>query len=198
MGIQRDVEDFHRLCGSSIGDFRTPAFCDVEMRLDLIDEEVRELKKACAKSDLAAAVDALIDIIYVTVGAGVSWGINLRAYWAEVQRSNMAKAPDGVVRRREDGKILKPEGWTPPDIEFLLRHQRRIFNERGETCFVDAEEPEAVTRVELDAMQERLKRAHDALEEVNQIRRETERDGGMSGNTADRIGTVCLRTLLED
>jgi len=62
----------------------------------------------------------LVDVIYVFIGTALRYGIPLDAVWDEVQRSNMAKV-SGDVRRRDDGKILKPEGWTPPDILSIVR-----------------------------------------------------------------------------
>ena len=62
----------------------------------------------------------LVDVLYVFIGTALRYGIPLDAVWDEVQRSNMAKV-SGDVRRRDDGKILKPEGWTPPDILSIVR-----------------------------------------------------------------------------
>jgi predicted HAD superfamily Cof-like phosphohydrolase len=75
---------------------------------------------------MVEVADGIIDSIYVLVGMGLELGLPLEALWNEVQRSNMAKAieqPDGTfkVMRRADGKVLKPEGWTPPDIAGVLR-----------------------------------------------------------------------------
>jgi len=72
-------------------------------------------------ANLVSLADGVIDLIVVAVRLGLSFGLPMEALWAEVQRSNMAKSVDGQVRRREDGKILKPEGWTPPDIAGVLR-----------------------------------------------------------------------------
>jgi predicted HAD superfamily Cof-like phosphohydrolase len=68
-------------------------------------------------------VDALIDILVVTIGALHSIGVDTEGAWKEVHGSNMAKidAGTGVVLRREDGKILKPEGWQPPNLKQYLR-----------------------------------------------------------------------------
>jgi hypothetical protein len=66
--------------------------------------------------------DALTDLVVVIVGMALELGIPLDRTWNEVQRSNMAKAgPDGKVTKREDGKVLKPEGWTPPDIKTIMQ-----------------------------------------------------------------------------
>jgi predicted HAD superfamily Cof-like phosphohydrolase len=66
--------------------------------------------------------DAVLDQIVVLIGYGLSRGWPMNEGWAEVMRSNMAKIDPstGAVRRREDGKILKPEGWTPPNLADLL------------------------------------------------------------------------------
>lgn len=82
----------------------------------LIDEEYEELNTASSPHNEA---DAVIDLIVVLIGYAHSRGWPLAALWDEVHQSNMAKIdPDtGKVRRRDDGKILKPEGWSPPNIE---------------------------------------------------------------------------------
>ena len=66
-------------------------------------------------------IDAMCDILVVTYGAANAMGIDLEPYFAEVHRSNMAKAKDGKIIRREcDGKVLKPDGWNPPRISEML------------------------------------------------------------------------------
>jgi predicted HAD superfamily Cof-like phosphohydrolase len=86
----------------------------------LIKEEVQELEDSTTRED---DVDALIDILVVTIGALHSIGVDTEGAWKEVHGSNMAKidAGTGVVLRREDGKILKPEGWQPPNLKQYLR-----------------------------------------------------------------------------
>ena len=87
---------------------------------NLIKEEVQELEDSTTRED---DVDALVDILVVTIGALHSIGVDVEGAWNEVHRSNMAKvdAGTGVVLRREDGKILKPEGWQPPNLKQYLR-----------------------------------------------------------------------------
>ena len=87
---------------------------------NLIKEEVQELEDSTTRED---DVDALVDILVVTIGALHSIGVDIEGAWNEVHRSNMAKvdAGTGVVLRREDGKILKPEGWQPPNLKQYLR-----------------------------------------------------------------------------
>ena len=87
---------------------------------NLIKEEVQELEDSRTRED---DVDALVDILVVTIGALHSIGVDVEGAWREVHASNMAKvdAGTGVVLRREDGKILKPEGWQPPNLKKYLR-----------------------------------------------------------------------------
>lgn len=74
--------------------------------------------------DLEKAGDALVDMMVFIVGTGLEWGIPLDRLWAAVHRANMAKVgPDGKVTYREDGKVLKPEGWKPPDIAAAMREK---------------------------------------------------------------------------
>ena len=86
----------------------------------LIKEEVQELDESSTRED---DVDALIDIMVVTIGALHSIGVDIEGARKEVHGSNMAKIDPstGKVIRREDGKILKPEGWQPPNLKQYLR-----------------------------------------------------------------------------
>lgn len=119
----QDVLDFHQKFGCYVGTSPsiptagTPAF-----RQRLIDEEHGELREALEQGDLAGVADAIADLIYVVLGTAISYGIDIRPIWDEVHRTNMAKEGGGS---RADGKILKPEGWEPPDIAGLLNEQCR-------------------------------------------------------------------------
>jgi predicted HAD superfamily Cof-like phosphohydrolase len=68
-------------------------------------------------------LDALIDILVVTIGAIHSLGVDAEGAWKEVMRTNFAKIDHetGKVRKREDGKVLKPLGWTPPELEQFIK-----------------------------------------------------------------------------
>jgi predicted HAD superfamily Cof-like phosphohydrolase len=81
--------------------------------------------QAPIKVDLPSAIDATIDMDYVNQGFRDTFGVDSTPVWSAVHEANMAKAgPDGVpVRRESDGKVLKPEGWSPPDIAAELRRQ---------------------------------------------------------------------------
>ena len=94
-----------------------------EMYRNLITEEYKELQEAVAAGDRTEQLDALIDILVVTIGAIHSAGFDGEGAWKEVMRSNFAKIDreTGKVRKREDGKVLKPLGWTPPDLKLFLK-----------------------------------------------------------------------------
>lgn len=93
------------------------------MYLKLIDEEHQELQEALEANDRVEQLDALIDILVVTIGAIHSAGFNAEGAWNEVMRTNFAKIDltTGKVRKREDGKVLKPEGWTPPELAQFVK-----------------------------------------------------------------------------
>lgn len=93
----------------------------VELRLDLIEEEVSELEDAIDDKDIVAIADALTDILYVTYGAGAAFGINLDVCFQEVHGSNMSKlGEDGKPVYREDGKVMKGPNYREPDLEAVL------------------------------------------------------------------------------
>jgi len=90
---------------------------------NLITEEHQELLEATLSEDPVEQLDALIDILVVTVGAIHSMGADAEGAWKEVMRTNFAKIDHetGKVRKREDGKVLKPVGWTAPDLKPYLK-----------------------------------------------------------------------------
>ena len=93
------------------------------MYVKLINEEFGELQTAIAAEDKVEQLDALIDILVVTVGAIHSMGACGEGAWNAVMATNFAKidAETGKVRKREDGKILKPEGWKAPELKPFLK-----------------------------------------------------------------------------
>jgi len=118
-----DVEDFHKVMGLPVLDKpQFPPQERIDLRVKLIAEEVEETLEAIYKRDMVETADGLADIIYVCIGAALEFGIPLNDVWNEVQRSNMAKVDPltGKVNKREDGKVLKPEGWTPPNIALII------------------------------------------------------------------------------
>lgn len=86
----------------------------------LILEEVQELREADTEED---RLDALIDILVVTVGAIHSMGADGEGAWREVMQTNFAKidGATGKVIKRADGKILKTANWQPPKLAPFLK-----------------------------------------------------------------------------
>ena len=89
----------------------------INLRLDLIREELSELKEAIEKKDIKEVADALTDILYVTYGAGHAFGINLDKCFDEVQNSNMSKlGSDGKPIYNDKGKVMKGPNYFKPDL----------------------------------------------------------------------------------
>ena len=112
----RDQEKFMRACDQTVEGYNDQQF---EMYLGLIGEEVDELTQAVIDDDAVEQLDALIDILVVTIGAIHSLGADPEGAWKAVMATNFAKIDKetGKVRKREDGKVLKPVGWIPPDLK---------------------------------------------------------------------------------
>ena len=92
-----------------------------QLRLDLISEELEELKNAMESKDLLEVADALTDILYVTYGAGHAFGIDLDKCFDEVQNSNMSKlGADGKPIYNESGKVMKGPDYFKPDLSKFL------------------------------------------------------------------------------
>ena len=116
----RDQEKFMKAC-----DQKTDAYAisQYKMYLNLIDEEHDELKQAVADDNVTEQLDALIDILVVTIGAIHSMGADGEGAWKEVMNTNFAKIDKktGKVRKREDGKVLKPVGWKAPELTQFIK-----------------------------------------------------------------------------
>ena len=92
-----------------------------QLRLNLITEELEELKNAMESKDLLEVADALTDILYVTYGAGHAFGINLDKCFDEVQNSNMSKlGKSGKPIYNESGKVMKGPDYFKPDLSKFL------------------------------------------------------------------------------
>jgi len=115
----RDQEKFMRACDQTADENNQNQF---DLYLKLIKEEVDELQTAVNNNDKVEQLDALIDIIVVTIGAIHSMGADAEGAWKEVMRTNFAKidSETGKVRKREDGKVLKPLGWKPPNLKAFV------------------------------------------------------------------------------
>jgi hypothetical protein len=116
----KDQARFMRACNQPTGAWNESQF---NLYTKLIQEEVDELWVANAAADPKGCLDALIDILVVTIGAIHSLGADGEGAWNEVMRTNFAKidGATGFVKKREDGKVLKPEGWTPPELDQFLQ-----------------------------------------------------------------------------
>jgi predicted HAD superfamily Cof-like phosphohydrolase len=116
------VKEFHKKFGHPAPEKATLIDDGREkLRVELIREELFEYQTALAKRDLVAVADALGDLDYVVNGAAIEHGIYLPGITAEIHRSNMTKlGPDGKPIYREDGKILKGDGYEPPRLEPIL------------------------------------------------------------------------------
>ena len=94
----------------------------VKLRLDLIKEELDELREAIRNNDIIEVADALTDILYVTYGAGHSFGLDLDKCFAEVQRSNMSKLNnEGKPIYNEKGKVMKGPNYFQPNLKKYLK-----------------------------------------------------------------------------
>ena len=123
----RDQEKFMRACDQSVDGSNESQF---KLYVDLIDEEYNdELKLAIANNDQVEVLDALIDILVVTIGALHSMGADGEGAWKEVMKTNFAKIDKdtGKVRKREDGKVLKPMGWTAPELAQFLNNDNDLI-----------------------------------------------------------------------
>ena len=112
----KDQAKFMRACDQSVGSLNEEQY---KLYLDLMEEEWKELKAALLMEDRVEQLDALLDFIVVTIGAVHSGGFDGEGGWKEVMTTNLAKIDKetGKVRKREDGKVLKPTGWVPPDLK---------------------------------------------------------------------------------
>jgi predicted HAD superfamily Cof-like phosphohydrolase len=117
MGMPLDVLVFLNACDQK------PSVANTELYTRLISEEYREFIDAREAFDEAEQLDACMDMIWVILGYAHMKGYDIAGAWDEVVKTNMAKVdPEtGKVRRREDGKILKPEGWAAPDMSKFIK-----------------------------------------------------------------------------
>ena len=114
-----DVKTFMKTFGQIV---RTkPQFHDkdtMQLRYDLIKEELNELEQAMKAKDLKEVADALTDILYVTYGASCAYGIDLDKCFKEVQRANMSKlGKDGKPIYNEKGKVMKGSNYIEPNLK---------------------------------------------------------------------------------
>lgn len=92
-----------------------------ELRRKLLKEEFDEYELAEDTNDIVEVADGLGDMAYIIAGTAISYGIPLERVMQEIQRAQYSKLPkDGIPLIREDGKVLKPDTYVPPDIHRVL------------------------------------------------------------------------------
>ena len=112
-----DIERFGSACDQE------PSEANYKMYLDLIREETDELEEAIQDNDKVEQLDALIDILVVTMGAIRAAGWDGEAAWQEGMNTNFAKIDEetGKVIKRADGKVLKPLDWKAPELAQFIK-----------------------------------------------------------------------------
>ena len=118
-----DVKTFMKTFGQMIR--AKPQFPDdktMQLRFDLIKEELNELEQAMKTKDLKEVADALTDILYVAYGAGCAYGIDLDKCFKEVQRANMSKlGTDGKPIFNDKGKVMKGPNYSGPNLKQFVK-----------------------------------------------------------------------------
>ena len=107
-----DVKVFMGCCNQNISEETAKLY------LNLIKEEFEELMEANRTNDDIERLDGCMDLIWVTIGYCLAKGYDIKGAWQEVADSNLAKVDmkTGKVLKDANGKVIKPEGWKPPDL----------------------------------------------------------------------------------
>jgi predicted HAD superfamily Cof-like phosphohydrolase len=118
-----DVAIFLKACGQEYPVTPSPQNDLSKLYLKLIHEEYNEFKEALVEDNDTEQLDACFDMMWVIIGYMKSRGWDCENSWDEGAMSNLAKidSSTGKVIRREDGKILKPEGWKPPNFAKFVK-----------------------------------------------------------------------------
>ena len=124
MDIQKDVEKFmeaadQRTVVNPVREF-DPTEPQTKLYMNLVQEEFDETLTAFFRGDTIEVADGIADLVWVLMGLASSLGIPFDQVWDEVKASNMSKVVDGKLIKREDGKVMKPEGYFRPDINAVL------------------------------------------------------------------------------
>jgi predicted HAD superfamily Cof-like phosphohydrolase len=119
----QSVKKFMQTFGQEVkGKAEFPNQKTVQLRYELIKEELEELNQAIKDKDIKEVADALTDILYVTYGAGHAFGIDLDKCFDEVQRSNMSKiGSDGKPIYNESGKVMKGPNYFKPNLSKFIQ-----------------------------------------------------------------------------
>ncbi len=122
LSIQVDVQDFHEKFGQPTPLVPTPLNADqAEFRKRLIREEYAEVMDALEQGSLTSIASELADLIYVTIGTAITYGIDLEPIWDAIHSANMQK--ERVPGSGNTVKIRKPAGWKPADVAALITQQ---------------------------------------------------------------------------
>jgi len=135
MDWYQDILDFHNMAGQmpTVSTPHQVSEHTYKLRDKLIREEVNEellpamFESQYEEENLVKIADGIVDSIVVLIGTAIAYGIDIRPIWNEVHKTNMAKFKGGYTR--PDGKVMKPDGWIPPDIKGELLKQGGNFNE---------------------------------------------------------------------
>lgn len=124
MNTRLDVATFMRAGDQNVetknAGFYPGRLSQADLYMDLVTEEFNELSEAVNKKDIVETADACADLIWVVEGLMYSLGIDPQTVWDEVAKSNYSKTVEGKLIKREDGKVLKPETFQPPNIQRAL------------------------------------------------------------------------------
>lgn len=124
MNTYTDVENFMRAGEQKVNHKINHFDQQSLLYYDLVKEEFYELTMAVKNFDVVETADACADLIWVIEGLCHSLGIPLQQVWDEVARSNFSKTVGGKLIKREDGKVLKPDTYSPPDIKTIIDEAR--------------------------------------------------------------------------
>ena len=124
MDIQNDVNVFMEAADQCVTTTPQKTFDPTDpqtnLYMKLVQEEFDETLDAFIKGDTIEVADGIADMVWVLMGLASSVGIPFDQVWDEVKASNMSKVVDGKLMKREDGKVMKPEGYFRPDINAVL------------------------------------------------------------------------------
>lgn len=124
MNLHDDISEFHTKFSVPVSN--KPELMNTEMlnfRLKFLGEELDEFEEAHDEGDLAKCLDALVDLVYVAIGTADIMGLPFNQAWHEVHKANMAKQRAEHPNQSKRGTqydVIKPPGWTPPDIEKVI------------------------------------------------------------------------------
>jgi predicted HAD superfamily Cof-like phosphohydrolase len=122
------VKEFHEKFDSYVGIVpELPEDSEMALRLHLIMEEQLELATAMMDHNFAEIIKETGDLLYVVYGTAIACGVDMEPIMEEIHRSNMSKLqPDGSIARREDGKILKSDTYSPADLKSIIESQQNV------------------------------------------------------------------------